>query len=58
MEPNSKRTIVPPIITSKLPATRMCSITSYDSCMLDFSKKISNGYNTVNLLPEKIESLD
>ena len=51
-EPTGKRTIIPTIITPKLPATRNCSVQACESCMLACSKNISVGPTKVKPLPE------
>ena len=50
-EPTGKRTILPPIITPKLPATRKFSVQSCESCRLDLSENRSVGSTKVKNLP-------
>ena len=56
-EPTGKHNILPPFINAKLPATRNCSISDFESCLLDLPKKISTGTTKVNHLPVKLGSL-
>ena len=56
-EPTGKCAILPPIIKTKLTATRNFSVPACDYCVLDITKKRSTGTTNVNHLPEKEVSL-